>query len=133
MENFIYKDVNYMDLVKATFGKHSFYISKWDVETKLPNSGIQLTEERPVEFNTELHIELNITMYSSVTIHITDSLQALEIAKELSSELNKEVVIYSHARYLARFLKGEQVGELRTLDDFYTNITDEERALTRLK
>lgn len=133
MENFIYDGINYMDVVKATFGEHTFYVSKWEVETKQLGEVIQLTEERPVEFNTELHIEIRATVYTTVSIYVTDSLQALEIAKELSSELDKEVGIYSHARYLAWFDKGEQVGELRTLDDFYTNITDEERALTRLK
>lgn len=133
MENFIYDGVNYMDMVKATFGEHVFYVSKWDVDTKGLGDVIQLTEERPVEFNTELHIEIKATAYTPVSVYVTDSLQALEIAKGLSSELGKEVGIYSHARYLAWFNDGEQVGELRTLDDFYTNITDEERALTRLK
>lgn len=133
MENFIYNDINYMDLVKATVGEHTIYISKWDVEKKIKNDVIQLTEERPTEFNTELHIEINLTIYSSVFVHVSDSLQALEIAKELSSKLGKEVTIYSHARHLARFLKGEQVGQVKTLDDFYTNVTEEQRALSRLK
>lgn len=133
MESLIYKGINYLDLVKATFGKHTIFVSKWDVETKRLGHVIQLTDERPVEFNTELLIELNLTIYTSMLIYVTDSLQALGIAKDLSSELDKEVTIYSHARHLARFLKGEQVGQIRTLDDFYTNITNEERAMTRLQ
>lgn len=131
MYQFIYKGINYGDLVKGTLKGHTFYISKWDVENKLKTDVIVLTEEHPVEINTELHVQIDVGR-GEVLVHVVDSLDALAIAKVLSEELNKSVKVYSNAAYLAVFVSGELQGPIKTLDDFYTNITDEVRKLTRL-
>lgn len=132
IQDFIYNGVNYGDLVKGTLKGQTFYISKWSVENKLKTDNvITVTEEQPVELNTELHVQIDVGR-GEVLVHLVDSLDALVTAKVLSKELNKVVKVYSNAAHLAVFENGELQGPIKTLDDFYTNITDEKRQLTRL-
>lgn len=133
MENFIYNDVNYGDLVKVTVKGLECYASLGNVTRRHQHDEIVVSEERPTKFNEILSVHVRASRCIWTTFYVKDSLEALPLAKALAELLGKETAVYAYARYLA-YLKpnGELMKELKTLDDFYTEITDEERELTRL-
>lgn len=55
----------------------------------------------------------------------------LNIARDLST-LGGETAVIIHARIVARFKDGELVGEVRTLDEFYNNLSEDEVNATDL-
>lgn len=133
MENFIYNGVNYQDLVKVTVKGLECYASLSDITYRHPHPDIVVSEERPTEFNELLTVYVHNGHRSGTAFHVVDSMEAMPLAKMLAECLDREVSISSFARNLAIFKPGgELMKELKTLDDFYTEITDEERELTRL-
>lgn len=137
MKDIILNDTNFGKLIKGSIAGKDFWIDKWELDTRLGQTKEKFTfdeEIQPDTFNTNLHLTLFLTPFVEVDFFVNDSLDALELAKAISEiHENCGVVISSCARYLARYLNGEQVGEVRDLRFFYEEVPEDLFIATKLK
>ena len=128
MRNIIRGGINYGELVineleGVKFATEAFYTAML---------GLPVVEfvEIP-EFNTHLHISTLSQPGHRETLHyVFDNADVRHICETLSKKTGLLVRVYSHARILASYRDGELLGDIRTLDSFYSNLTPEEIAAT---
>jgi len=127
MNAIIKNDINYGNLVQVTMdgvvivGSHDyfrFYIFK--------NSDFVF--EPYEDHYCELTIELETPMQPHFYARCHEDV--VKVAKKLSK--SHPARIQAMARILARYEKGELVGDVRSLEDFYTGLTPAEIASHRL-
>lgn len=58
-------------------------------------------------------------------VHARHKYDVLKIARSLSKD-QKVTTVVIHSRVIARFEDGELIGDVRTLDEFYNNLSEEE-------
>ena len=121
--------VNYGDLVRVYVGGVNAYIDRWYLQ-RVPQAVLvgEYDPTRPALVDFCVKIDHGPSQTSFYVVERTD---ALKLGRVLS-ELYANVVVYSHARYLVRWVDGVESVH-RTLDDYYTNITPEELAATALE
>ncbi len=124
MKNIIRGGINYGELVVnelegARFATESFYAAMLG----LP---VVDFEEIP-EFNIHLHISTLSQPGHRETLHyVFDNADVRRICEALSKKTGLLVRVYSHARILASYRAGELLGDIRTLDSFYSGLSQEE-------
>ena len=87
-------------------------------------------ESKPAYVSLTIGLRETLFTASAIYFWATKRVDALKLAKALA-KYNEHVVIEASARVLVKFV-GNVESEHRTLDDFYINVTEEERAATAL-
>lgn len=126
MNEIIIDNVNYGDLV-CVEGAYlrRFYAEKLKLEyTEAPDRH---------QIITDVHLDCELGR-GQVSVFLLKKEDFIEQAKTFSL-LNAvgRVAIQSHARNLVVFKDGVQIGDIRTLDEFYSNIPTEMLELTNFK
>ena len=131
---YVQNGINYGDLVEcATESGIEFYVDKF----YLDNIEVPLTVKETVVLGTHaplyshLRVEYVIDDRRSADIYVKERTDAVKLAAVLGSRGHRAVVTAS-GRSLIAFKGDQQVSPLRTLDDFFDNVTVEERAQTNL-
>lgn len=126
MKNIIIDNVNYGDLVKVG----NAYIDRFNAE-KLNLDFSEATDAHQII--TEVYLDCDLGRYSA-SVYLLKKEDFIEAAKSFSLlDKVERVAIQSEARNLVVFKDGNQVGEVKTLDHFYTNISEELLELTNFK
>lgn len=126
MKDVIIDNINYGDLVKVGNAYlHRFYAEKLNLDFSEAPDAHQII--------TDVYLDCDLGRVR-VLVYLLKKEDFVEQAK-LFSLLDKveRVAIQSHVRNLVVFKDGEQVGEVKTLDQFYTNISAEMLELTNFK
>ena len=126
MKEVIIDNVNYGDLVKVgdAYVRH-FYAEKLKLEYTVPEDAHQII--------TDVHLDLDLGRYR-VSVFFLKKEDFIDTAKAFSKLDGVErVAIQSHARNLAVFEDGIQIGDTRTLDEYYTDVSEEMLELTNFK
>lgn len=129
-------EVNYGALVVLTpNGGKPFVMDKFNTGMTVPADLTKpLLDCQVEEFGGEFHYPLTISIdygHGVVNCWAVKQEDVAEVAMRLSAMVKGRVTIQAHARILATFNNGVEVGERHTLDYFYEGITDEQREQTR--
>ena len=131
---YVQNGVNYGDLVEcATESGIEFYVDKF----YLDNIEVPLTVKETVVLGTHtplyshLRVEYIIDDRRSADIYVKERTDAVKLAAVLGSRRHRAVVT-AYGRSLIAFKGDQQVSPARTLDDFFDDVTVEERAQTNL-
>ena len=131
---YVQNGINYGDLVECvTESGIEFYVDKF----YLDNIEVPLTVKETVVLGTHtplyshLRVEYIIDDRRSADIYVKERTDAVKLAEALGARQHR-VAVTASGRTLVAFRRGSQVSNVRTLDEFFDNVTDEERALTNL-
>lgn len=131
---YVQNGINYGDLVEcATESGIEFYVDK----LYLDNIEVPLTVKETVVLGTHtplyshLRVEYTIDDRRSADIYVKERTDAVKLAEALGARQHR-VAVTASCRTLVAFRRGSQVSNVRTLDEFFVNVTDEERAQTSL-
>lgn len=131
---YVQNGINYGDLVEcATESGIEFYVDKF----YLDHIEVPLTVKDTVVLGTHtplyshLRVEYTIDDRRSAEIYVKERTDAVKLAAVLGARQHR-VAVTASCRTLVAFRRGSQVSNVRTLDEFFDNITDEERAQTSL-
>ena len=131
---YVQNGVNYGDLVECvTESGIEFYVDKF----YLDHIEVPLTVKDTVEVGTHvplyshLRVEYTIDDRKSVDIFAKSRTDVIKLAEALGARQHR-VAVTACGRTLVAFRRGSQVSNVRTLDEFFDNVTDEERAQTSL-
>lgn len=127
MKNVIINDVNYGELVKVA---GTAFIDRFYAEM-LGLEYVESAEAHSIITDVYLDCELGRRSISIFVLKKEDFLEAAKLFSTLASV--GRVAIQSKARNLVVFQNGVQVGEVKTLDQFYTNISEEMLELTNFE
>lgn len=126
MKEVIINNVNYGDLVNVD-GAYlkRFYAEKLNLEyTEAPDA---------YQIITDMHLDCDLGRFQ-VSVFLLKKEDFMDTAKAFSKLYAVErVALQSHARNLVVFQDGIQVGNTRTLDEYYTDIPTEMLELTNFK
>ena len=131
---YVQNGINYGDLVEcATESGIEFYVDKF----YLDNIEVPLTVKETVVLGTHaplyshLRVEYVIDDRRCADIYAKERTDVVKLAAVLGSRRHRAVVT-ACGRTLIAFKGDQQVSPARTLDDFFDNVTVEERAQTNL-
>lgn len=125
MKDFIHNGINYGALVLnkldgVIFATDAMYSSMLNLPV------IEVGEV--TKFNNKLHLSTTFeTSQREVMHYIFNNNDVRKLAVALSMHTGLMVRVVACARILATYRNGQLMGEVRTLDSFYTSITPEER------
>lgn len=128
----IINNTNYGNLVKVNTSEIVFIVDEFYLQSLVNMETAAITAVDQSEVYTDLAVNVEKSTFRTIFCYATNRKDAIRVAKELSISQGVDVTIIASARILARFNAGRQVGDLKTLDDFYTDVTPEERAATAL-
>ena len=124
MTNVIRNGINYGNLVineldGIRFATDAFYAEMLDL--------LSYDADVIPEFNLQLHICVILSSSGRQSSHyVFNNTDVRKLAAALSRHSGLTVRVESHARILAVYKNGELDGEIRSLDSFYSNLTQEQ-------
>lgn len=139
---YVQDGIAWYNYLEVEFEGIRFYISEHDLHFVFKE---QLTVIRPLTNDSDckpvyrpLSVRvpgLGLKFNGEINCYVTERLDAARLASvlhRLVRENDVTVQIEARARFLASWRNGVRVGTPRTLDDYYLDITPEERAETAL-
>lgn len=129
-QNIIRGDINYGLLVVAEIAGIRFVTEAHRAEKLRLTT---LDDEDVPEFNTALCVETQFPNgLNTARHHVLDNRDVRWLGEALSKHTQMEVRVIAGARILARYKDGKLVGDIRQLDDFYSDLTADEINASRI-
>lgn len=123
--------VCYGNLVAVNVDGIIAYVDEWYLKylPGLTKVGEYL-ESTPVYTSLPLEVAVSYESHQKPNLYVTQRTDAIKLARALAKQFGW-VAIGGSARRLVTYVNGLE-GDIRTLDDFYLDVSDEERAATAL-